>query len=79
MKTESGAPKADAIEFLRDNMIKAGRQGEKMLLNLGNTCPDFKNVYTDPAGFRTELAFNRTEWRKEEVHMAAIKAGENFS
>ena len=73
------ATPADALEKLRDSMVKAGRQGSHLLVNLDKTAPDFKNVYTDPAGFKTELAFNRNEWRKEEVHKAVLKEAENYS
>ena len=69
----------DAIEALRSNFIKAGRQGQHLLINLKDKAPDFINVYTKPEIFATEIAFNRNEWRKEEVHKAVLKQDENYS
>ena len=58
----------DAIENLRASFIKAGRQGAHLLINLDTLAPDFINVYTNPTVFATDVAFNRTEWRKEPIH-----------
>ena len=69
----------DVIEALRGAFIKAGRQGQHLLINLDDMAPDFINTYTNPEFFATEIAFNRTEWRKEEVHKAVLKEGENYS
>ena len=38
----------DAIEELRSSFVKAGRQGQNMLINLDDTVPDFINVYSSP-------------------------------
>merc|ERR1719362_1620816 len=79
-KVEAGRTQPDdAIEEFRDALVKSGRQGQPMLLNLGETAPDFKQVYTNPNLLDTSLVFNREEWLKEEVHMAALKDGENYS
>ena len=50
-----------------------------MLINLSESSPDFINVYTNPAVFATDVAFNRTEWRKPPIHNSVLKEGENYS
>ena len=44
-----------------------------MLINLSESTPDFINVYTNPAVFATDVAFNRTEWRKPPIHSSVLK------
>ena len=48
----------DAVEALRDSMIKAGRQGQHLLVNLDESAPDFKTVYKGDETFDIEVAFN---------------------
>ena len=80
MKVESQRTTVDeAIETLRDSFIKAGRQGSHLLINLNEAAPDFINVYTNPSVLATDVAFNHTEWRKEPIHSAVLKDGENYS
>uniref|UniRef100_A0A7S3I4X5 Uncharacterized protein n=1 Tax=Favella ehrenbergii TaxID=182087 RepID=A0A7S3I4X5_9SPIT len=64
---------------MRDSFVKAGRQGQHLLINLDQSAPDFKTVYTNPAFFNTEIAFNRAQWRSPDVHMPILKDGENYS
>ena len=69
----------EAIDALRSSFVKAGRQGQHLLVNLNDSAPDFINTYTNPAVFAVDTAFNHAEWRKPEVHMAVLKEGENYS
>ena len=79
-KVEHGRITADdAVEEMRDAFIKAGRQGYHMLINLNDSCPDFKTVYSNPNVLAIDIAFDHDEWVKEEVHMAVLKDGENYS
>ena len=71
--------KDDAIEEIRDAFIKAGRQGYHFMINLNETAPDFINTYSNPAVLAVNIAFNRSEWVKKDVHMAVLKEGENYS
>ena len=70
---------ADAVEALRDAFIKAARQGSHLCVNLDTTAPDFNTVYTSETGFAPQIAFNRNEWRKEEVHKSVLKEDEHYS
>ena len=36
-------------------------------------------MYTNSGNFQTSVVFNKQEWAKEEVHMAALKSDENYS
>ena len=79
-KVEHGRITTDeAVEDLRQNFIKAGRQGQHLLVNLNDSAPDFINVYNNPAIFDTNLAFNRSEWIKPDIHKSVLKQGEDYS
>ena len=69
----------DAIEKLRSDFIKSGRQGQHLMVNLAEYAPDFINIYSDPNLLDVNTAFNRTEWLKKEVHTSKLKEGENYS
>ena len=69
----------EAIEKLRGDFIKSGRQGQHLMVNLAETAPDFINTYSNPSVLDVNIAFNRNEWRKPEVHTATLKEGENYS
>ena len=80
MKVQNGrATAAEAMEQLRDSFVKAGRQGQPLLINLDEQCPDLAADYCDAQVFATDVAFNFVEWRKTEVHHAVLKEGENYS
>lgn len=49
------------------------------MVNLQEYAPDFINTYTNQAFFDVEVAFNRNEWRKPEIHQALLREGENYS
>ena len=69
----------EAIEKLRGDFIKSGRQGQHLMVNISDMAPDFINTYTNPALFDVGVAFNRSEWLKPDVHKAVLQEGENYS
>ena len=80
MKVEGQRGSVDeAIEQLRGDFIKSGRQGQHLMVNLAETAPDFINTYSNPSVLDVNVAFNRNEWRKPEVHTATLQEGENYS
>ena len=42
------------------------------MVNLAETAPDFINTYSNPSVLDVNVAFNRNEWRKPEVHTATL-------
>lgn len=82
MRCEHGRQSnTESVEALRDSFIKAGRQGQHLLVNLDTQAPDFKTVYTntEAGNFAVDIAFDRDRWRNPEIHKLSLFSRENYS
>mmetsp|Transcript_13069 Transcript_13069/g.9107 ORF Transcript_13069/g.9107 Transcript_13069/m.9107 type:complete len:184 (-) Transcript_13069:115-666(-) len=78
MKVDTGmATKEEVCEELRKAVVACSRTGSSLVLNIGNTAPDFLNTITDDKEFPTNIIFDRAAWRQEENHMKLVKEEEN--
>ena len=74
IKVELGRKTVDeALDIIRLGFVNAQRTGDNLMIDLGKTQADFMNKYTSEEVFPAALAFNRTEWLKEENHMRFVK------
>ena len=76
MKTETNESIA---EYLRAQLVIGQRTGDKVLINIGKLCPEFKTDFNVKDVFEPELTFNRAEWLKEENYIKFVKEEENHS
>lgn len=51
-----------ALETLRKAVLNAGQSGKNLMIDLGETNPDFWTTYTDEYVMPTNLVFNRAAW-----------------
>ncbi len=70
--------KEEAVEVVRKGLVYAMRSGDRLVLYVGKTCPDFKTVLTsDVKNFPADAVFNFAEWRKEENYKKIVREEED--
>uniref|UniRef100_A0A7S3I423 Uncharacterized protein n=1 Tax=Favella ehrenbergii TaxID=182087 RepID=A0A7S3I423_9SPIT len=57
-------------------LILSGRKGKNLMLDLGQTAPDFKGEYTGEGSFKADLVFDYAQWRDPANHMSFVRDDE---
>ena len=69
---------ADIAEYLRSQLVVGQRSGDKVMIALGKTKPNWEEIHQEGV-FHPKLVFDRTEWYKEENYIKFVKEEENHS
>ena len=77
--TLNAQTKDDALDVLREKIVRTSRVGKKFVINTDTMVPDFKVQYTSTAeNFDTNLVFDRTAWKEnKDNYMKIVRQHEN--
>ena len=69
--------KTPVLEECRKQLILAMKNGDRLLIDFDNLCPDLTTDWTDEDTFKSELIFNRTEWLQPDNYLKYVRESEN--
>ena len=78
--TSTGGQTVDmALEKLRAQILTSGSYGQSLMLDLGETMPDFKQTYTKQGVFPAEQVFNKSQWQNRDNRLQLRREDESIT
>ena len=74
----TGKTKHEACETIRHSLVYCMRCGDRFVIYVDKTSPDFKNEYNfEPDHWPSKDIFDFENWRKDDSYMKIVHADEN--